>query len=109
MLYPKEDRKNKKLKYICVSKLCEGYSEDAKSNLIFRDEIKFNKNYTWNKTRWKEYAQDPTLPCFIVDCPSCGYYEAAVQSDFGSKYSKMKVYFICKNKDCGKRWIATSG
>ena len=102
VMNPVEDRVLRKLKYVC--RICDSV-EVATSSVVYRNDIKFNQDYRFNTTVWKEYAEDSTMPCYRgAECPKCGANEAVVQSDFGSRFATMKMHFICKNRRCGNRW-----
>eukprot|EP00667_Euglena_gracilis_P023767 EG_transcript_26985 len=102
MLYPKEDRKNKKLLFVCQQ--CN-HSEPAALHVVYRNELKKAVSENIMKDVLETYVDDPTLPrTRTAHCPKCGFNEATFfQNPLGTGDS-MSLYFVCLNPECKASW-----
>eukprot|EP01119_Soliformovum_irregulare_P012482 TRINITY_DN3245_c0_g1_i1.p1 TRINITY_DN3245_c0_g1~~TRINITY_DN3245_c0_g1_i1.p1 ORF type:complete len:113 (-),score=7.73 TRINITY_DN3245_c0_g1_i1:106-444(-) len=99
MLYPKEDRVNRKLLYACRN--C-GHQEGAENPCIYRNEV---LRTTEDKTVVvHDVATDPTLPRAAARCQKCGHKEAVYFQSSTRKDQAMTLYFVCCAPNCGHRW-----
>jgi DNA-directed RNA polymerase II subunit RPB9 len=98
LLYPREDRINKRLLYACRN--CT-YSEAAKANCVYTNEIKQSINS--NLLVSKETSLDPTLKrTKAIQCNQCGWSEAVF---FARSDERMELIFMCTNTDCNHCWV----
>mmetsp|Transcript_9408 Transcript_9408/g.34520 ORF Transcript_9408/g.34520 Transcript_9408/m.34520 type:complete len:133 (+) Transcript_9408:122-520(+) len=96
LLYPKEDKANRKLKYACRT---YDYEEDADSYCVYRNEIAHSSSE--KTTVLLDVRADPTLPrTREVRCPKCNFAEAVFFSS--STTEGMTLFFQCVS--CGNRW-----
>merc|ERR1719273_1406167 len=102
MLYPKEDKRNRKLLYAC--RLCR-YSEEAKHSIIYKNLLKQEVGNVLNKVP-AAVSDDPTLPrSQKASCENCGHNEAVFfQSDTSdSRNDTLALVFVCCN--CDYKWV----
>eukprot|EP01116_Phalansterium_solitarium_P010666 TRINITY_DN25736_c0_g1_i1.p1 TRINITY_DN25736_c0_g1~~TRINITY_DN25736_c0_g1_i1.p1 ORF type:complete len:111 (-),score=5.89 TRINITY_DN25736_c0_g1_i1:172-504(-) len=99
MLYPLEDRPNKRLLMACKS--CQ-HREPALSFRVYQ-------NYVLHQPEEKtqvvhDVATDPTLPRTRARCPKCMDIVEAVyfQSTSTRQEEAMSLYFVCCR--CGHKW-----
>jgi len=91
MLYPKEDKANSTLQYVC--RHCF-WSEPASSACIFRNNLNNSVGETAGVTQ--DVGSDPTLPRSNKQCPSCNEMEAVFfQSQQRSAETGMKLFYVC--------------
>lgn len=105
MLYPKEDKQEKKLLFACRN--CE-HQEDSQSYCIYRHQV---MHVTGEETQMvSDVANDPTLPrTRNVACPKCSYQECVYfQSRARRADTTMTLYFVCCNPVCGHRFVQTT-
>ncbi|KAL6766507.1 RPB9 [Auxenochlorella protothecoides x Auxenochlorella symbiontica] len=98
LLYPKEDRANKRLVYHCRS--CP-YVEAADPSewCVFRNEVQHTSKE--KLVVLQDVRSDPTLPrTKDVRCPACANNEAVFFS--ASTEEGMTLFFNCIK--CGHRW-----
>ena len=101
MLYPKEDRKNKKLMYAC--KLCD-YKEDVTSNLIYRNQLKQEASDILG-TVSSGLVDDPTLSrSNEANCEECGHNTAVFFQSTATGQNSLPLVFICCA--CGHKWVS---
>jgi len=100
MLYPKEDRANKKLLFACRNCM---HTEPADNPRIYFNEI---LHTTEEKTVIvHDVATDPTLPRTSAKCAKCGHREAVYfQSSSTRADEAMTLYFVCTSVGCGHKW-----
>eukprot|EP00735_Rhodelphis_limneticus_P004870 TRINITY_DN16524_c0_g1::TRINITY_DN16524_c0_g1_i1::g.1853::m.1853 TRINITY_DN16524_c0_g1::TRINITY_DN16524_c0_g1_i1::g.1853 ORF type:complete len:129 (+),score=-0.93,sp/Q6NLH0/RPB9A_ARATH/51.79/1e-35,RNA_POL_M_15KD/PF02150.11/4.2e-13,RNA_POL_M_15KD/PF02150.11/85,TFIIS_C/PF01096.13/6e+02,TFIIS_C/PF01096.13/3.4e+02,TFIIS_C/PF01096.13/7.3e-10,Zn_Tnp_IS1595/PF12760.2/4.9,Zn_Tnp_IS1595/PF12760.2/0.0071,DZR/PF12773.2/0.028,DZR/PF12773.2/12,Ogr_Delta/PF04606.7/1.8e+03,Ogr_Delta/PF04606.7/4.5e+03,Ogr_Delta len=104
MLYPKEDKVERRLLYAC--KVCD-YWEPSNEYCISRNELKIEA--TQYTQVIYDLTRDPTLPrTNEVECPECGGHEAVFIQNQASLRSdeSMKLLFCCTNDSCQHRWQA---
>ncbi|KAH8553710.1 hypothetical protein BGW37DRAFT_486836 [Umbelopsis sp. PMI_123] len=101
MLYPREDKTNRKLLFACRN--CH-FEEDADNSCVYRHEIVHAPSeQTMVLT---DLSADPTLPRTTTACPRCGYQEAVFfQSAARRADTKMTLFYVCCNRACGHRWV----
>ena len=98
ILYPQEDKDEKRLKFHC--KHCE-HVELAESGLIYRHEVQHTLSE--KAAVISDVTSDPTLPRTKANCPYCKNQEAVFfQSTSRSDAEAMTLYFVCTA--CGKRF-----
>jgi len=101
MLYPKENRVERRLYYACRN--C-AYSEAAPAemnNRIYVNELKQQGTSDLHVT--KELILDPTLRrTKAVKCSRCGHNEAVF---FNAADNRLDLIFLCTNPDCGYYWL----
>ena len=103
MLYPKEDKVNKKLMFACRY---DNYIEEATGPVVWRqggtseqDQLAIVKS---------DVINDPTLQrSYDADCAKCGGKKAVFfQVHSGSKnMSRLNLIFVCCNPDCCHKWM----
>ncbi|OUS41901.1 hypothetical protein BE221DRAFT_63352 [Ostreococcus tauri] len=99
LLYPKEDRNNKKLVYVCRN--CE-YQAESESSCVYRHHISHTSLET--TTVLADVTSDPTLPISKgARCDRCMHDEAVFFSLTTSE--GMSLFFQCTS--CGHRWKDT--
>jgi len=105
MLYPKEDRENKKLMYACRN--CT-HQEHVTSNKIYGNTLLAEAKMEVT-TYPSDMMHDPTLQRTTdQECPKCHQTNAvffqAHEFD-NAKTGGLKLIYVCTNVDCGERWI----
>lgn len=103
MLYPKEDKRNRALRYAC--RLCR-YSEEATNAIIFKNVLKKELGNVLHKVP-SAVSDDPTLPrSQQASCENCGHNEAVFfQSDSSNVTGdSLALIFVCCN--CDYKWVA---
>mmetsp|Transcript_15906 Transcript_15906/g.28845 ORF Transcript_15906/g.28845 Transcript_15906/m.28845 type:complete len:185 (-) Transcript_15906:90-644(-) len=103
MLYPKEDRAEKKLLYAC--RLCR-YTEYSQGQLIYKNVLKKEVGNVLH-TVPSAVSDDPTLPrSQNAHCGKCGHNEAVFfQSDTSDvRNDTLALIFVCCN--CDYKWVA---
>ena len=101
MLYPKEDKLNKKLLYACRN--CD-YKQLAVNSCIYVNKITHEVDQLTNIN--SDVKDDPTLPRSDEhSCPKCHHRKVVYfQSDSFRSEDEMKLYYVCCNVDCTHRW-----
>ncbi|EDV29111.1 DNA-directed RNA polymerase II subunit RPB9 [Trichoplax sp. H2] len=101
MLYPKEDKENKVLRYMCRN--CE-YSRIAENPCIYVNKITHEINELTQIIA--DVVADPTLPRTREHaCPKCMEREAVFfQAQSTLAEDNMKLYYVCSVQGCGHRW-----
>ena len=101
LLYPKEDREQKKLVYACLN--CN-YRIDAEDFCVHRHSIRHTAAET--TTIIQDIRTDPTLPRSTdVQCPRCDHKEAVFFSL--TTPEGMSLYFQCLG--CANKWKDEGG
>jgi DNA-directed RNA polymerase II subunit RPB9 len=103
MLYPKENRSEKRLLYAC--RLCR-YTEYSAGSLIYKNVLKKEVENVLH-TVPSAVSDDPTLPrSQNAHCGKCGYNEAVFfQNDTSdAKNDTLVLIFVCCN--CDYKWVA---
>ena len=103
MLYPKENKMEKKLMFACRN--C-GHGEDVEERCIYVNEIV-------KDTRMQleiipdDITDDPTLQRSMeAHCPKCNNQGGAyIRSHDGGKETTLALIWVCLNYDCRYRWI----
>ncbi|GMF06473.1 unnamed protein product [[Candida] boidinii] len=91
MLYPKEDKENRRLLYQCRN--CR-YSELADDSKVYRHELITNIGETAGVV--EDIGSDPTLPRSDKQCPKCGNTECVFfQSQQKRNDTSMVLFFVC--------------
>jgi len=100
LLYPKENRLEKKLYYACRN--C-AYQQEASSPCVYVNEIK--QSLTANLNISRDTTLDPALKrTKAVRCHKCGNDEACF---FARSDERMELVFVCTNTDCAAHWTQT--
>ena len=102
MLYPKEDKRNRKLTYAC--RLCQ-YYEETDNFLIYKNIIKKEVGNVLH-TVPSAVSDDPTLArSKQARCSNCGHNEAVFfQSDTkDTRSDSLALIFVCCN--CDFKWV----
>ncbi|KXS21996.1 RNA polymerase II 15-kda subunit, partial [Gonapodya prolifera JEL478] len=100
LLYPKEDKDNRRLLFVCRN--CQ--HEEPDDNRVFRHEVQITP--VEQTMIIKDLGTDPTLPRADKICQKCGHNEAVYfQSRARRADTSMRLYFACANKDCQHRWV----
>ena len=102
MLYPKEDKRGRRLTYAC--RLCR-YTEVSDHNLIFKNVIKKEVGNVLH-TVPSAVSDDPTLArSKQARCANCGHNEAVFfQSDTkDTRSDSLALIFVCCN--CDHKWV----
>jgi DNA-directed RNA polymerase II subunit RPB9 len=98
MLYPLEDRANKRLLYACRN--C-GHKTRAKMNCVYRNELIKDSSMKLSQVK-DDCVDDVTLQrTGAADCEKCGGTEAVF---FMTHDDTMKVVSVCRQ--CRHKWIA---
>mmetsp|Transcript_27189 Transcript_27189/g.49424 ORF Transcript_27189/g.49424 Transcript_27189/m.49424 type:complete len:161 (-) Transcript_27189:250-732(-) len=103
MLYPKEDKRSKTLRYAC--RICR-YSEASQGSMIYRNVLKKEVGNVLH-TVPSAVSDDPTLPrSQNAPCENCRQNEAVFfQSDTTDvRNATLALIFVCCN--CGHKWVA---
>mmetsp|Transcript_23091 Transcript_23091/g.32979 ORF Transcript_23091/g.32979 Transcript_23091/m.32979 type:complete len:169 (+) Transcript_23091:78-584(+) len=103
MLYPKENRSERKLHYAC--RLCK-YTEPANGQLIYKNVLKKEVGNVLH-TVPSAVSDDPTLPrSQKAHCGKCGHNEAVFfQSDTSDvRNDTLALIFVCCS--CDYKWVA---
>ncbi|KAI3631183.1 hypothetical protein MIR68_010673 [Amoeboaphelidium protococcarum] len=106
MLYPKENRQEKRLLYACRN--CNHY-EIAESNCIYKHQVMHHAGDQMQQLI-SDVAKDPTLPrTRDVQCPRCEQKEVVYfQTRARRADATMTLYYVCCNQECGHKWADTS-
>ena len=101
MLYPREDKRNKKLMYGC--RLCNHLEDASDQPLVYRNEKKKEVGNILH-TVPSAVSDDPTLArSQNEDCANCHHNEAVFfQSDIAQSDS-LALIFVCCN--CDHKWV----
>lgn len=91
MLYPKEDKAEKRLLYQCRN--CP-YAELADSPRVYRHELITSIGETAGVV--DDIGSDPKLPRSDKRCPECGYNECVFfQSQQRRRDTSMVLFYVC--------------
>ncbi|KAI8920414.1 polymerase II polypeptide I, 14.5kDa [Entophlyctis helioformis] len=100
MLYPKEDKANRRLLFACRN--CQ-HEEDADQTCVYQNIITHTAMEQTIVTI--DLSSDPTFPRSKRPCPKCHYPESVFfQSRSKAKDATMKLFFACCAPNCGNRW-----
>lgn len=102
MLYPKENKTEKKLLYHC--KICE-YEETADDPCVYINSVAQDLEALEMVT--SDLATDPTLAhCREGEiCPACGGLDAVqFQTPVNRLKSNMRLYYVCTSDTCRNKW-----
>jgi len=101
MLYPKEDKENRKLLYACRN--CD-YQQLADNPCIYVNKIQHDIDELTQIIG--DVVADPTLPrTEDHPCHKCGNKEAVFfQSQTRRAQEGMKLYYVCTKHTCLHRW-----
>ncbi|XP_057315528.1 DNA-directed RNA polymerase II subunit RPB9-like [Hydractinia symbiolongicarpus] len=100
MLYPKEDKERKILKYSCRN--CE-YQERSKNSCIYVNMIVHDVNEMTQIVA--DVVADPTLPrTNDHPCPKCNQTEAVFFQSQSRKADHMRLYYVCCAPECNHKW-----
>lgn len=101
MLYPQEDKREKKLLYAC--RLCRYTEVAVGSSLVYRNEKKKEvKNIL--HTVPSAISDDPTLArTNKANCDNCGNQEAVFFQSSIAQSDSLALIFVCCN--CDKKWV----
>ncbi|KAG2275971.1 hypothetical protein Bca52824_058526 [Brassica carinata] len=100
ILYPKEDKKQKILRYACRN--CD-YQEIADNYCVHRNEVHHSVS---EKTQiLTDVASDPTVPrTKDVRCAKCQHREAVFFQATTRSEDGMALFFVCCNQNCSHHW-----
>jgi DNA-directed RNA polymerase II subunit RPB9 len=104
MLYPKENKLQKKLMFVC--RRCN-YEQEAESPIVFRHEIvKGAANQLASIP--DDIITDPSLQREkSILCPKCNQNGALIiQPKATPTDNRMKLIFVCLNEQCIHKWQA---
>uniref|UniRef100_A0A6S8ESB1 DNA-directed RNA polymerase subunit n=1 Tax=Aplanochytrium stocchinoi TaxID=215587 RepID=A0A6S8ESB1_9STRA len=103
MLYPKEDRAEKKLLLTC--RHCE-FEKPAENPTVYIHKIKKDTAMRLDLVD-PALSGDPTLPrTYDTNCEKCGGNEAVFfMSRSGGRDSDMALVFLCVNSACHHKWL----
>ena len=101
MLYPKEDKQNKKLMYQCRY---DNYNEPAPGPVVWRkggttdqDQLAIVKS---------DVINDPTLQrSYDAHCEKCSGNKAVFFQVHAGKMARLNLIFVCCNPDCCHKWM----
>jgi len=102
MLYPKEDREQRKLLYWC--KICQ-YTEPAEDPCVYINSVTQDLAALDQVT--SDLATDPTLQHSGDDikCPKCDHHDAVqFQTPIAREKSNMRLYYVCTKPSCRHKW-----
>lgn len=98
MLYPKEDKANKRLLFAC--RHC-AFSTLATTNLVYANSL--TQTTISSLIITPELTLDPTLQrTKKVTCNRCGHTEAVF---FARSEERMELVFVCCNLECAHYWV----
>ncbi|CAG5110776.1 Oidioi.mRNA.OKI2018_I69.chr2.g5140.t1.cds [Oikopleura dioica] len=98
MLYPKENRAEKRLEYCCRN--C-GYKSEAENPCIYVNKLISKMDELVGIV--PEVSQDPALPrTDSHECPSCGNRGVCFFQSMLVKTMSMKLFYCCNT--CSHRW-----
>ena len=104
MLYPKDCKRTKTLRYACGLRNCN-YSEECNTSMVYQNILKQEVKNVLHKVS-SAVSDDPALPRTLNEsCESCGYNEAVFfQSDTSDVRSDtLALIFVCCS--CGHKWV----
>jgi len=104
MLYPKEDKRTKTLRYACGLRHCQ-YSEETHTSMVYQNIMKQEVKNVLHKVL-SAVSDDPALPKTTNEnCESCGFNEAVFfQSDTSDvRNDTLALIFVCCS--CGHKWV----
>ncbi|EUB55681.1 DNA-directed RNA polymerase II subunit RPB9 [Echinococcus granulosus] len=101
MLYPKEDKRHKRLMYACRN--CE-FMQPADNPCIYVNRLE--QAIDELALIVPDVVHDPTLPRTEEhQCPKCKKQEAVFfQSQTVRAEENMRLYYVCTNLDCLHKW-----
>eukprot|EP00039_Didymoeca_costata_P020290 m.340760 g.340760 ORF g.340760 m.340760 type:complete len:204 (-) comp19508_c0_seq1:425-1036(-) len=103
MLYPAENKEEKKLKYVC--KQCE-YEEETDDYCVHINTLA--QEHDGLDFVNSDVASDPSLSHTrgnFKPCPECGHQDAVYfQTQINRDQSAMRLYYVCCNPSCGHKW-----
>jgi len=101
MLYPKEDKENRRLLYVCRN--CD-FKQEAENPCIYVNKIQHEVDELTQIIG--DVIADPTLPrTEDHPCPKCGHKEAVFfQSQARRAEEGMRLYYVCTLPHCMHRW-----
>jgi DNA-directed RNA polymerase II subunit RPB9 len=100
ILYPQENRAQKRLLYYCRN--CE-HIEESEAHIVYRNNL---IQKAQGHQIEADILSDPTFPrCFNAPCPLCGSMESVyfVNSDRNSD-RPLELTYVCANIKCGHHW-----
>eukprot|EP01080_Neovahlkampfia_damariscottae_P010170 gene10170-2590_t len=98
MLYPAEDRENRKLIYVC--RRCEEVREKNPSNLINKNTLTKTEEDQFKSLKLSELVSDPTLPRTNYKCPKCKEEGSVLLQERST--NAMSIWHICIS--CSNKW-----
>ncbi|KAL7057038.1 hypothetical protein AAHC03_019342 [Spirometra sp. Aus1] len=101
MLYPKEDKRHKRLMYACRN--CD-YTQAADNPCVYVNRLE--QEIDELALIVPDVVHDPTLPRTEDHiCRRCGKQEAVFfQSQTVKAEENMRLYYVCTNLDCLYKW-----
>uniref|UniRef100_A0AC35EW17 DNA-directed RNA polymerase subunit n=1 Tax=Panagrolaimus sp. PS1159 TaxID=55785 RepID=A0AC35EW17_9BILA len=101
MLYPRENKDERKLNYTCRN--CD-HSEDAENPCIYVNKLMHEIDELTQIVA--DVVNDPTLPkTYDHVCPKCQNKQAVFfQAQSRRAEEEMKLYYVCTNRECNHRW-----
>eukprot|EP01087_Luapelamoeba_hula_P001661 TRINITY_DN11382_c0_g1_i1.p1 TRINITY_DN11382_c0_g1~~TRINITY_DN11382_c0_g1_i1.p1 ORF type:complete len:113 (+),score=6.87 TRINITY_DN11382_c0_g1_i1:126-464(+) len=101
MLYPKENKEEKKLMFACRN--CD-HEQAADDNCVYRNELLRTAN-NLAVPIMHDVTADPTLPRTVSNkCAKCGGRESVYFQAHTGRDEAMALYYVCCNSNCDHRW-----
>mmetsp|Transcript_22023 Transcript_22023/g.54491 ORF Transcript_22023/g.54491 Transcript_22023/m.54491 type:complete len:157 (+) Transcript_22023:122-592(+) len=101
MLYPEEDKRNRKLLYAC--RLCRHTETAVDAPLIYRFDLKKEVGNILH-TVPSAVSDDPTLArSQNANCANCGHNEAVFFMSDSTQSDSLALIFVCCN--CDFKWV----
>eukprot|EP01031_Cornospumella_fuschlensis_P027589 gene27589-33322_t len=104
MLYPRENRQQKKLEYYCKQEDCHYVYRDVQNQCVFVNEL-VKDSSTRLEVINSDLNKDPTLQrTRDVVCEECHNNEAVFfQAEQTAKSVALTLVYVCCS--CGKKWM----
>jgi DNA-directed RNA polymerase II subunit RPB9 len=110
LLYPRENKKDSTLEYMCKSSPCTYVLKEVKGSCVFRNEIVKDMS-TRLETVLSDVNKDPTMDRtkeFV--CANCGHKECVMfLAEQTPKATALQLIYVCCNSACGYKWIGQQG
>lgn len=106
LLYPKENKAQRKLEYVCKSNPCTYVEKEIKGSCVFRNELVKDLS-TRLDTILSDVNKDPTLDRTREHtCAQCGHDESVMfLAEQTPKATALQLIYVCCNSACGYKWM----
>ena len=106
LLYPKENKFQRKLEYVCKSHPCTYSMKDVQGSCVFRHEVVKDLS-TRLETILSDVHKDPTLErTKEFTCANCGHKECVMfLAEQTPKSTALQLIYVCCNSTCGYKWM----